>query len=84
MKRLVLFSVIVLCSTLSIFAQSHSIMGTVVDNTTLEPISGINIIIRHRTDNSIIAYTTTTDNGVFSLHISSDNLADSLVSTKKP
>ena len=76
MKRLVLFSVIVLCSTLSIFAQSHSIMGTVVDNTTLEPISGINIIIRHRTDNSIIAYTTTTDNGVFSLHISSDNLAD--------
>ena len=63
MRKLLLFSVFVLCYTLSVFAQSHSIMGTVVDSSTLEPISGINIIIRHRTDNSIIAYTTTTDNG---------------------
>lgn len=76
MKKLVLFSVFVFCCTLSIFAQSHSIMGTVVDSSTLEPITGVNVIVRHCTDNGIIAYTTTADNGTFSLQINHDNLAD--------
>lgn len=76
MKRLVLFSVFVFCCTLSIFAQSHSIMGTVVDSSTLEPITGVNVIVRHCTDTGIIAYTTTADNGTFSLQINHDNLAD--------
>lgn len=76
MKRLVLFSFFVLSYTLSIFAQSHSIIGTVVDNNTLKPISGVNVIVKHNTDNIIITYTTTDDNGTFSLHISHDNLTD--------
>lgn len=76
MKKLPLFSVALLCSTLSIFAQSHSIKGTVMDGNTLEPISGVNVIVRHSTDNSIVTYATTADNGTFSLHISCDNLAE--------
>ena len=76
MKKLVLFSVFVFCCTLSIFAQSHSIMGTVVDSSTLTPIAGVNVIVRHSTDNGIIAYTTTADNGTFSLQINHENLAD--------
>ena len=76
MKKLLLFSVVVLCNTLSIFAQSHSIKGTVMDDNTLEPISGVNVIVRHSSDNSIVTYATTADNGTFSLHISCDNLVD--------
>lgn len=51
-------------------------MGTVVDSSTLEPITGVNVIVRHCTDNGIIAYTTTADNGTFSLQINHENLAD--------
>lgn len=76
MKKLLLFSVVVLCNTLSIFAQSHSIKGTVMDDNTLEPISGVNVIVRHSSDNSIVTYATTADNGTFSLHISCDNFVD--------
>lgn len=76
MKKLVLFSVFVLWCTLSIFAQTHSITGTVVDSSTLTPIAGVNVIVRHSTDNGIIAYTTTADNGIFSLQINHENLAD--------
>lgn len=65
-----------LCNTLSIFAQSHSIKGTVMDDNTLEPISGVNVIVRHSSDNSIVTYATTADNGTFSLHISCDNFVD--------
>lgn len=76
MKKLVLFSVFVLWCTLSIFAQTHSITGTVVDSSSLAPIAGVNVIVRHSTDNGIIAYTTTADNGTFSLQINHENLAD--------
>lgn len=76
MKKLPLFSIVVLCNTLSVFAQGHSINGTVMDGKTLEPIAGVNVIVRHCSDNGILTYATTADNGTFSLHISCDNLAD--------
>ena len=76
MKRFLLFSVAVLCNTLSVLAQSHSIKGTVMDDKTNEPVPRVNVIVRQSTDNSIVTYTTTADNGTFSLQISCDNLAD--------
>ena len=76
MKKFLLFSVVVLCNTLSVFAQNYSIKGTVMDDKTLEPIAGVNVIVRHCSDNGILTYATTADNGTFSLHISCDNLAN--------
>ena len=76
MKRFLLFSVAVLCNTLSVLAQSYSIQGTVMDDKTNEPISRVNVIVRKSADNSIVTYATTADNGTFSLHISCEHLAD--------
>ena len=76
MKRFLLFSVVLLCHTLSVLAQSYAIKGTVVDDKTNEPISMVNVIVRQSADNSIAAYATTADNGTFSLRISCDHLAD--------
>ena len=47
-----------------------------MDDKTLEPIAGVNVIVRHCSDNGILTYATTADNGTFSLHISCDNLAN--------
>ena len=76
MKRFLLFSVAVLCNTLSVLAQSYSIKGTVMDEKTNEPISRVNVIVRQSADNSIVTYATTADNGTFSLRISCEHLAD--------
>ena len=76
MKRLLLFSIVMLCNSLSVLAQSYSIKGTVMDDKTNEPISRVNVIVRQSTDNSIVTYATTADNGTFSLHITCENLAD--------
>ena len=65
-----------LCNALSVLAQSYSIKGTVMDDKTNEPISRVNVIVRQSSDNSIVTYATTADNGTFSLHITCENLAD--------
>lgn len=76
MKKLLSFSTLVLCNTLALFAQGHSIKGIVIDDRTLEPISGANVIVKHRTDNNIVTYTTTVDKGTFSLHIICKDLTE--------
>ena len=47
-----------------------------MDDKTNEPISGVNVIVRQSSDNSIVTYAATTDNGTFTLYISCEHLAD--------
>ncbi len=74
MKRFLLFCISVLCNAMLVLAQSHSIEGTVMEDKTNNPIQGANVIIRHGSDNNIVAYTSTADNGSFSLRFSCNDL----------
>lgn len=67
MKKFLLFSVIVWYHTLSGFAQHEVLKGRVQDSKTLEPIVGATVVLKEGMDKKIIAYTTTSDNGTFSL-----------------
>ena len=72
MKRLLLTCIVVLCNILFTFAQSYSIKGVVLDSNSLEPISGVNVIIKHTTNNKIVKYAVTDDAGTFSMVLSTD------------
>lgn len=79
MNKFLLFSVVVLCNTLSVFAQYHDIKGIIQDNSTLKPIPGVNVVVRNKMDYSIVTYTTTTDDGTFSLQVNRINFAEHIL-----